>query len=49
MAFQLTNIIRDVGEDARRDRVYLRSTSSRAMTSRLPTSCTRAPAKVSGN
>jgi len=23
MAFQLTNIIRDVGEDARRDRVYL--------------------------
>src|SRR5262245_23730417 len=23
MAFQLTNIIRDVGEDARRDRIYL--------------------------
>jgi phytoene synthase len=23
MAFQLTNIVRDVGEDARRDRIYL--------------------------
>jgi len=49
IAFQLTNIIRDVGEDARRNRIYLPMDEMQQFNVRQPTSSMPARAKISRN